>query len=53
MRIEGIKTGPYKGILLILMSQFVDGYCKTYMLVDVKSCVGFHGGWMAKTNNIV
>ena len=53
MNIEGIKTGLYDGILLILTSQFVYGYYKTYVLVDVKSCVGFHGGWMAKTNNIV
>lgn len=38
MNIEGIKTGLYDGILLILTSQFVDGYCKTYVLVDVKNC---------------
>lgn len=53
MRIEGIKTGPYKGILLILMSQFVDGYCKTYVLVDVKSHVSFHCSWMVKINSSV
>lgn len=37
MRIEGIKTGLHDGFLLILTSQFIDGYCKTYILVDAKN----------------
>lgn len=37
MRIEGIKMGLHDGFLLILTSQFVDGYCKTYVLADAKN----------------
>ena len=36
MKIEGVKTGLHDGFLLILTSQFVDGYCKTYVLADAK-----------------
>lgn len=36
MRIEGIRAGLHDGALLILTSQFVDGHCKTYILVDPK-----------------
>lgn len=37
MRTTGVKTDLHDGFLLILTSRFVDGYCRTYVLADVKS----------------